>query len=77
MTKSPSYLFGVFLFVLAYFALMAFLVGQTPGFYGRVTYDPKFDSPFWIAALALSGCSLGVWFYASIRVAIAIFKFSR
>lgn len=72
---SLSYLGGVFVFVLS--ALNWFFATQAPNFYGRSNYDPNFNSPMFSIALLLSGCSLGAWFYASIRVAIAIFHFSR
>jgi hypothetical protein len=74
---SLSYLGGVFLFVLSYFALTWFFAKQTPGFSGRTQYDPNFKSAAFGIAVFLSGASLGVWFYASIRAAIVIASFSR
>ncbi|MGB8628413.1 MAG: hypothetical protein WCD69_03350 [Xanthobacteraceae bacterium] len=41
-------------------------------FYSRENYKPYFGSPFFTVALAVVGCSLGAWCYASFRVAIAL-----
>jgi hypothetical protein len=41
-------------------------------FYDRENYKPNFGSPFFTVALAVAGCSLGAWCYASFRVAIAL-----
>jgi hypothetical protein len=40
--------------------------------YGGDDYKPDFSSPFFTVALAVAGCSLGAWCYASFRVAIAL-----
>jgi hypothetical protein len=75
---SLSYLGGLFVFILAYVVLNWFFATQTPHFYGRTNnYEPTFSSPLFSIALLLAGGSLGAWVYASIRVGIALFKFSR
>jgi hypothetical protein len=40
--------------------------------YDRENYKPNFSSPFFTVALAVAGCALGAWCYASFRVAIAL-----
>jgi hypothetical protein len=74
---SLSYLGGVFLFVISYVALMLFFMGQTPGLGKRTPYDPNFKSVAYYFSFALAGMSLGVWSYATLRLAIMIANFSR
>jgi hypothetical protein len=40
--------------------------------YGGENHKPDFSSPFFTVALAVAGCSLGAWCYASFRVVIAL-----
>ena len=73
-----TYLAGLFLFILAYSVFTTLLMLQAPGFQGAATaYAPNFKSPIFTIAMLLAGLSMGAWFYATIRVAITIFYFSR
>jgi hypothetical protein len=48
------------------------MMADEASFYGRENYKPNFGSPFFTVALAVAGCSLGAWCYASFRLAIAL-----
>jgi hypothetical protein len=39
---------------------------------GKLNSKPSFSSPFFAISLAVAGCSIGAWAYASFKLAIAL-----